>query len=288
VSLLTVLSNVVAVVLLLHLVSLGTLRWLSGAGVRRGSLRENVRAVGPTAAVLGALLLANGTVRDVGVQLSWLIGINVTGAIHAIEGGFVADLQSFAAPPLTAYFSFVYVFGYVFLLTFPIVLYVLHDDPRPLSATLVAYALNYGIGLLCYVLFVAYGPRNFMPGAVESLLFANWPEVQALTSQVNENTNVFPSLHTSLSATVALLAARYRSTAPGWLPIAAVGAASVALATMYLGIHWLTDVLAGFLLAAFSVGVGARFAERRHGEDEPESRERLHGTAGGAVEQFRR
>ncbi|MFD1524919.1 phosphatase PAP2 family protein [Halolamina salina] len=287
-SLFTVLSRVGGVDLLLHLVSLGALRRLSGLGVRRGSLRENARAVGPTAAVLGALLLANGTVRDVGVHLSWLIGINVTGAIHAIEGGFVADLQSFASPPLTAYFSFVYVFGYVFLLTFPLVLYALHDDTRPLSATLVAYALNYGIGLVCYVLFVAYGPRNFMPGAVESLLFANWPEVQALTSQVNENTNVFPSLHTSLSATVALLAARYRSTAPGWLPIAAVGAASVAVATMYLGIHWLTDVLAGFLLAAVSVGVGARFAERRHGEQETESPEPLHGTAGGVVEQFRR
>jgi membrane-associated phospholipid phosphatase len=99
---------------------------------------------------------------------------------------------------------------------------------------------------------------------------------------------VFPSLHTSLSATVALLAARYRSTAPGWLPIAVIGAASVAVATMYLGIHWLTDVLAGFLLAAFSVGAGARFAERRHGEGETESRDQSHGTAGGVVEQFRR
>ena len=287
-SLLTVLSNVVAVVLLLHLVSLGAFRGLVGDGVRRGSIRENVRAVGPTAAVLGALLLANGTVRDVGVHLSWLIGINVTGAIHAIEGAFVADLQSFASPPLTAYFSFVYVFGYVFLLTFPIVLYALHDEPGPLSATLVAYSLNYGIGLLCYVLFVAYGPRNFMPGAVESLLFTNWPDVQLLTSQVNENTNVFPSLHTSLSATVALLSYRYRSAAPGWLPVATVGAASVAVATMYLGIHWLTDVVAGFVLAAFSVGLGARFAERRHGAGETESRDRLHGAGGGVVEQLRR
>jgi membrane-associated phospholipid phosphatase len=287
VSLLVLLTRVVAVVLVLHLLSLGVVRRVTGAEIRRGSFRDNARAVGPTAAALGALLLANGTVRDVGVQLSWLIGVNVTGAIHAIEGAFVADLQSFASPPLTAYFSFVYVFGYVFLLTFPLVLYALHDDTRPLSATLVAYALNYGIGLVCYVLFVAYGPRNFMPGAVESLLFTNWPEVQLLTSQVNENTNVFPSLHTSLSATVALLAARYRSAAPGWLPIATLGAVSVGIATMYLGIHWLTDVLAGILLAAFSVAVGSRYAETKHGE-EPESQDRSPGVGGGVSEQFRR
>ena len=286
-SLLTVLTHVVAVVLALHLLSLGVVRYVTDAGIHRGSFRQNARAVGPTAVALGALLLANGTVRDVGVQLSWLIGVNVTGTIHAVEGAFVADLQSFATPALTAYFSFVYVFGYVFLLTFPVVLYALHDDTRPLSATLVAYALNYGIGLVCYVLFVAYGPRNFMPGAVESLLFTNWPEVQLLTSQVNENTNVFPSLHTSLSATVAILAARYRSAAPGWLPIATLGAASVGVATMYLGIHWLTDVLAGVLLAGFSVAVGSRYAEAKHGE-ETEPRDRSHGVGGGVVEQFRR
>ncbi|QKY19408.1 inositol phosphorylceramide synthase [Halolamina sp. CBA1230] len=284
-SLVGVLLQIVAVVLALHLLGLGAVRWVIGREFRGSSLRENARAVAPTAAVLGALLLANGTVRDVGVGVSWLIGVNVTKVIHSLEGAFVADLQSFATPELTAYFSFVYVFGYVFLLTFPVVLYAFHDDTRALSATLVAYTLNYGIGLLCYVLFVAYGPRNFMPGAVESLLFSNWPEVQHLTARVNENTNVFPSLHTSLSVTVALLAARYRTAAPGWLPVATTLAASVAVATMYLGIHWLTDVLGGILLAAVSVAAGARYAEEKHGDDGPGDRPPV---TGGVTEQFRR
>ena len=282
-SLVGVLLQIVAVVLALHLLGIGVVRWVLGREFRGSSLRENARAVAPTAAVLGALLLANGTVRDIGVGVSWLIGVNVTKVIHSLEGAFVADLQSFATPELTAYFSFVYVFGYVFLLTFPVVLYAFHDDTRPLSATLVAYTLNYGIGLLCYVLFVAYGPRNFMPGAVESLLFNNWPEVQHLTARVNENTNVFPSLHTSLSVTVALLAARYRAAAPGWLPVATTLAASVAVATMYLGIHWLTDVLGGILLAAVSVAAGARYAEEKHGDDESDRTP----VAGGVAEQFR-
>jgi len=286
-TLLTVMTRVVVVVFVLHLLGLGAVWRRTGTTLRRGSIRQNVRTVGPTAVALGVLLLANGAVRDVGVELSWLIGVNITGTIHALEGAFVADLQSLSTPALTAYFSFVYVFGYVFLLTFPVVLYAIHHDTRPLSATLVAYALNYGIGLVCYVLFVAYGPRNFMPGAVESLLFTNWPEVQHLTSQVNENTNVFPSLHTSLSVTVALLAARYRRAAPGWLPVATVGAMSVAVATMYLGIHWLTDVLAGVLLAAISVGVGARVAEDEHG-DESSPTETDRRPAGGVLEQLRR
>lgn len=285
-SLLDVLTNVVGVVFLLHLLGLLAVRGVGEIRVGSRSLRANVRTVGPTAAMLSVLLLLNGAMRDIGVELSWLVGVNITGAIHALEGGFVAELQSLATPELTAYFTFVYVFGYVFLLTFPLVIYALHHDVEPLSATLVAYALNYGLGLVCYVVFVAYGPRNFMPGAVESLLFTSWPESQLLTSQVNENTNVFPSLHTSLSATVALLAFHYRTVVPRWLPIAAIGALSVAVSTMYLGIHWLTDVFAGLLLAVGSVAVGVRVATKRH-ENAASTNQRF-GTVRSIVKELRR
>jgi len=64
------------------------------------------------------------------------------------------------------------------------------------------------------------------------------PEYQYLTREVNTSTNVFPSLHTSLSATVAAFAWQTRSEFPKWLPVAVVLAASVAISTMYLGIHW--------------------------------------------------
>lgn len=265
-TLAAVVAQVVAVVAVLQVVGLYAVVGVPRRQEAIRVLRANARAVAVPAAGLGAVLAANRVVRDVGVDLSWLVGVNITGHIHAIEGGVVADIQSSATPELTGYFSFIYVFGYVFLLTFPVVIYVLHDDAEPLYATVVAYALNYGIGLCCYVLFVAYGPRNFMPGQVESLLFTNWPQSQLLTSQVNANTNVFPSLHTSLAVTVALLATRFRSASPRWLPVAWLVALSVAVATMYLGIHWLTDVLAGTLLATGSVLVGLRVAS---GRDQP-------------------
>ncbi|MFT4889866.1 MAG: membrane-associated phospholipid phosphatase [Halobacteriales archaeon] len=221
-------------------------------------IRSNVRTIAPTALTLAIVLLINGVVRDVGVEMSWIIGVNVTGVILSIEGGFVGVLQSLASPPLTAYFSLIYVFGYSFLLTFPLVLYLLHDDARPLHETTVAYIVNYGVGIVCYVLFVAYGPRNVIPELVDPLLYTNWPQSQLLVRQVNANTNVLPSLHTSLSVTVALLAYRFRETYPRWLPIAVWLAASVTTSTMYLGIHWGIDVLAGIALAVLSVSVADR------------------------------
>jgi membrane-associated phospholipid phosphatase len=233
-------------------------RWVAG-DLRR--IRRNLRAVAPTLAVLGGVLAVNSVVRDIGVELSWLIGVNITRYIFLLESELVATIQSIATPALTAYFGFVYVFGYTFLLTFPVLAYLLTESPRPVRVLFTAYILNYGFGLVCYVLFVAYGPRNFMPELVEPLLYTAWPQSQLLVQQVNTNTNVFPSLHTSLSVTVALVAVRFRGIYPRWAPVAVLLAASIVFSTMYLGIHWATDVVAGAAVGWASVVLAARVGD---------------------------
>jgi membrane-associated phospholipid phosphatase len=236
--------------------------------VRTGrEVPDRLRAVAPSLVLLGAVLLVNKVARDYGPGVSWTIGWNVTGIIFGIEGTFVAWVQSLATPPLTAYFSFAYVYGYVFLLVFPLIAYLSLPDPDPLRRTAVAYTLNYAIGLACYVVFVSYGPRNLIPDLVDPLLYSNYPTSRLLTQEVNRNTNVFPSLHTSLSVTVALLARETRDRYPLWTPIAVALAASIVIATVYLGIHWGIDVLAGIALAVGSVrGARALVGENAPGE----------------------
>ena len=257
---LAVLTEVVAVVAAL-------LALTAAVVIGPASLREQwprvptrIRAAAGPLAILGGVLVLNRVVRDVGVELSWLIGATVTDTIYAIEGSLVASIQSLTTPLLTLYFGAIYVYGYTFLLVFPFVVGLWHPDPRHLRETVVAYALNYGVGVVCYMLFVAYGPRNYMPALVEPLLFDAIPRFQLLTSQVNANTNVFPSLHTSLSVTVALLARHTRDRYPRWFPIATFLALNVVVSTMLLGIHWATDVVAGAALAAGSVYVARRTA----------------------------
>jgi len=223
----------------------------------RDELRPRVRGALPYLVLLGAVLLLNGQTREFVPEVSWFLRVDLTGTIYGIEGTFVAWIQQFATAELTAFFSFVYVYGYVLLLTFPIVAYLALGDQRPLREACLAYSYNYALGLVCYTLFIAYGPRNMLPDVVDSLMYTNWPESQLLTSQINTNTNVFPSLHTSLSATTALLAVRTRRAYPAWLYLSVALAACVAVSTMYLGIHWGIDVLAGAALGAVSV-VGAR------------------------------
>ena len=261
-SLPSVFTSVVFVVLaLIAVVSPFVIEREQVASFRR-TYRSRLRRVAPLLGGLLAVLLVNSVARDVIPELSWIVGVNVTGYIHSLERNFIAVVQSFQTPWLTAYFSFVYVYGYVFLLVFPFVAYGVLEDQLSFRTLVATYIVNYAAGLVCYTLFIAYGPRNLMPEQVQPLLYANYPEFKLLTTKVNSNTNVFPSLHTSLSVTVALLAWRSRDTYPRWCTLATLLALSVVVATMYLGIHWLIDVLAGVPLALLSVFLARTYLTR--------------------------
>ena len=271
--LVVVLARLLAVVLAMLLVGAGVIVGRDRLVRTRHEYRQRFEAVAPYLGLLVVVLVANKVARDIGPGISWVIGLNVTPYIHRLDGlllwplyrestpQVVVWLQSHGTPELTAYFSFVYVFGYVFLLVFPLVAYFSLADPRPIRRAIVAYGANYLIGVLCYVVFIAYGPRNLIAGQVEGLLFTQYTQYQFLTAEVNDPTNVFPSLHTSMAVTAALLAWTTREQYPRWPPVAAVLAVSVALSTMYLGIHWATDVVFGIALGWVSVRIGRRMEE---------------------------
>ena len=245
--------EVVAVLLLMLSVSLSVVVGPDRLRTAASDLPERLRMAAKPVGFLAGVLVINSLVRNVGVEVSWIIGTNITRFIYSLEGAVVATIQSLVPGWLTLYFGYVYVYGYAFLLVFPLLAAMLAAERRHLRHTAFAYAINYTVGMCCYLLFIAYGPRNYMPALVDPLLFDTLPRFQLLTSEVNANTNVFPSLHTSLSMTVALLAIRDHETFPKWTPVAVFLAVSVVLSTMILGIHWATDVVAGAVLAVFSV-----------------------------------
>jgi len=254
-----VLVEVIGVVGTLCLIGAGVIIRPARCRSLLGELRPRLREAAPYVAGLGGILLANSVLRDRTQQLSFAIGINIGSVIEGIESGFVGTLQSLQTPVLTAYFSYMYIYGYVFLLVFPLLAYLALDDRVTFRRLVTAYGLNYLFGIILYTLFVAYGPRNV--GIAEPLLYSTFPEFQFLTSEVNSPTNVFPSLHTSLSTTVGIFAVRTRDQYPGWMILAGGLAGSVILSTMYLGIHWATDVVAGALLGWSCVALAERYID---------------------------
>ncbi|MDZ5811343.1 phosphatase PAP2 family protein [Halorubrum sp. AD140] len=226
----------------------------------RGDLTARLWRSRHALAALGLVLVASAVGRSSLQVISRLWGLQLTGLIYAIEGEFVGWIQAtFATPELTVYFSGIYVYGYAFLLSFPFLAYLALPRTETLRRLLVAYAFNYAIGLAIYTLVFAHGPRNL--DVATSLLVTYNPDFTALTSEINEATNVFPSLHTSLSVTVATFAVLTRKEYPAWTPIALWLSTSVVIATMYLGIHWLIDVIGGIVLALGSVYLSYRYVE---------------------------
>ena len=219
-------------------------------------LRDGLPHIG----LLGIVFVLSMYYRPIGGEVSWTVGMNITHTLYSVEGELVAVIQRIATTELTWMFSIIYVFGYVFLLAFPLVAYLFLDSLRPLRVTTLAYIINYVVGLISYTLFIAYGPRNYMPAEVGGLMYEVWPEIETLTTQINANMNVFPSLHTSLAVTVAILAWFTREEYPEWFYIATTLAVTIAFSTMYLGLHWGVDVVAGVVLAVGSVWLASRLA----------------------------
>jgi len=265
-----ILVEVTAVVATLCLIGAVTIVGRNRLMELRTELQPRLRDSAPYLAVLTAVLILNSVIRDSAQDLSWQIGFEITYLLAEYDAGIVAAIQSFKSDALTTYFSSVYVYGYVFVLVFPVLAYIALSDRKHFQRLVVAYSINYFIGLTLYILFVAYGPRNWYlgvdAGAVvyENLLYSvknSGTANELLTSEVNSRTNVFPSLHTSLSATVALFAYKTREDYPIWLGIATVLAASIIISTMYLGIHWAVDILFGLGLAGFSVYIAERYID---------------------------
>lgn len=239
--------------------------WLTWDEVRR-----RVYDIAPYVAVLVLVYAFNRGSHTVGQRLSLLIGRDITRDLYALEGNFVATLQEIIPYRFAGYFTFFYLFGFAFVLAFPVVAYFAHPSRRYLKELFAAYAVNYAAGATCYLFFIAYGPRNTIV-QVREPMYELYPQVVALTGSINSSANVFPSLHVSLVVTVVLLAWRTRDVYPRWPWLATLVTIHVVVATMFLGIHWFVDVLAGIGAAAVSVLVALYAVRYVDGvENEPE------------------
>ncbi|WP_049928582.1 phosphatase PAP2 family protein [Halopiger goleimassiliensis] len=221
--------------------------------------------------VAAALLffVAKRATHGYSLRISHALDWDITSEIFAVEGALVAAVQRVVPEVTLEFFTVMYMFGFPYLLVTAPVLYFFVGARHSLKKLLVAYLLNYVVGSICYTLFIAYGPRIHL-ASVDGLMYDAYPQTQSLTAAVSSNTDVFPSLHTSLAVVVVLLAWQSRRHLPRWLPISAFVAVSVVFSTMYLGIHWAVDVVAGVVLAVWSVIVAHRLVdwiERPAGRD---------------------
>jgi membrane-associated phospholipid phosphatase len=173
------------------------------------------------------------------------ISSDFTGFIFGLEGHFVQGVQQlFFSPWLTPIIVFFYIFMLQAVLAASLGVYLLGNNRLMLYATCYAIILNYAIAIPFYL----YFPVNEV--------FPRFEQEYRPLSGLN---NCFPSLHTSISVTMALLA--YRSGNRRWMVITTISAVMIVFGIFYLGIHWLTDMIGGTVLAALSATVGVQLSK---------------------------
>jgi len=189
-----------------------------------------------------------------------------THLVHGLEGEAVATVQrTFDWLPLTWFLGFVYVVVFPSLVFVAIFVFDHLRNRRGLAMVLIGYILNYLFELPFYLLFpvreVFHYYRNDLGSSSVRLLLDDIGEVIMRAYRAMSGLdNCFPSFHTSLAVTLALVCwhtgRRRFASVVTFLAIANV------FSTVYLGIHWVSDVAGGVVVGLVSYWL-ARMLSRR-------------------------
>lgn len=186
-----------------------------------------------------------------------------TAKIYELEGNFVFWVQHlFQNEILTAVLAYFYVIVFPAILITSIAIYTFTKNYTLFYALCYAVMLNYFIAIPFYLFFPVNEVWYFKPIGVQFLMLNVFPTFESTYRALSGLNNCFPSLHTSLSVTLALLAWRHQYKL--WKLLAGLSAVIVIFSIFYLGIHWLSDMIGGVILGCFAAFSGVKLANRNY------------------------
>ncbi|MEK3731383.1 MULTISPECIES: phosphatase PAP2 family protein [Paenibacillus] len=186
--------------------------------------------------------------------------LDFTPWVFQLEGAFVQSVQHlFHAPWLTPVLVYFYITVFQALIIGSFGVYLFQRNHQFAYATGYAVLINYVVAMPFYLFFPVHETWNFEPAGVSFFMLEAFPDFEAVYRPLSGLDNCFPSLHTSLSITMAVLAARSGNKI--WMLITSISAAIIVFSIFYLGIHWLTDMIAGTMLGVMAASLGVYFGE---------------------------
>jgi len=186
--------------------------------------------------------------------------VNFTHWFHSIEGDFVANLQhTFYNPVLTIVLSFLYIVVFQAMLIASLGIYTYKNESKQMYyATCYAIMINYLVAIPFYLFFPVNEVWSYAPN-VHFLMLDVFPSFETEYRALSGLNNCFPSLHTSISVTIAILAVR--SGNKKWAVLTCTMALAIIFSIFYLGIHWLIDMCGGIMLAIFASTIGIKLSQ---------------------------
>jgi len=193
-------------------------------------------------------------------RLTESLSKDFTSVIFQFEGNATAWLQDqLMFPPLTWLLTFAYLILFPALLFGSAHAYDRLNDFRRLRMTAYVYAFNYLLCLPFYIFFPVTEPWRMSPAQVLPLMDSVHPWLIDIVRPMSGLDNCFPSYHCSLTISLVLVAC---SGAPRRFARAAlISGGLILLSTVYLGFHWVLDLLTGVLAGGFVYEVSRRLSQ---------------------------
>ena len=183
-----------------------------------------------------------------------------TGYLLMIEGDIVSHFQSFTTPLLSYFNGFVYIMIFSFLLVFTFIILIFTRNLHSLEEFTIAFIIIYLTAFPFYILVPVTVTGYALPNVVP-LLYDLSPIIdQGLRVVDPFLDNSFPSLHAALSI-MALMIVVFRTNLYRYKVFVTVSTAAILFSTVYLGIHWIIDLVAGAVLALVSYYFAVKYRE---------------------------
>jgi membrane-associated phospholipid phosphatase len=187
------------------------------------------------------------------------VGHDYANNIKAIEGDTVFWFSQNWISALVYFFVIMYIAVYPYILWFSPLYFLVTDNEKAMKTLAYGLLLIYIIALPFYLFMPITNVYTFYN--VNSALETVIPSVESFFYSTTTQNNCLPSLHTAMTILVAYslsLTGNKKLKYFGYFTMAAV-----IISVIYLSIHWITDVIAGALLA-----VGAIFILKRYMREE--------------------
>jgi membrane-associated phospholipid phosphatase len=160
---------------------------------------------------------------------------------------------TFRSNVLDGFFIIIYLFSYTYLLLFTPFLYMVRDDKARMKQYTLATLICYMI-LIPFYFFFSVRPPGYYPAAGVHQIIYQSPTLLQFVKEVDPLDNCFPSGHVAVPLIIFFLLLPMKKNREYRRYCIFVGVLSVliTLSVLYLGAHWVVDIIAGALIAVFA------------------------------------
>lgn len=189
-----------------------------------------------------------------------LVGRDFTPLFQSIEDGAVRWLVQHWDPAVVTVCVYIYIGIYPFTLWFTPLFFILTNQQRALKTFVVGLLFVYAVALPFYLFFPVTNVYTYFhePFALTTVI----PSVGHFFYTTTTTNNCFPSLHVAMALLIAFSVSITKNRRYMTLTIAS--AVGVIFSVLYLGIHWITDVVGGIVLTTIVFLLVTRYIRGPH------------------------